>query len=454
MAKKLWGGRFSKKTDPLVEKFTSSIHFDNKLALYDVMGSILHAAVLKEVGLISLSEYNKMNKGLNSILKAIKSDKFKVNPKSEDIHSDIQNKLEKRIGKLAMKLHTSRSRNDQIAFDTKLFCRNECEEVAILLIDLNKSIDGFAKKHINTIVPGYTHLQHAQPVKLVNYFSSYIAMLVRDACRIIDSGDRINASLGSGALAGTNIDANKYNKAIQRACKKIGLIFGQDVSKLDNTIDSVSDRDFIIEALSALAIIGMHLSRLAEDLIIWSSSEFGFIELDDAFCTGSSLMPQKKNPDVLELIRGNTGKLYGNLTAVLVMMKGLPLSYNRDIQLDKQPLFSSFKVIKNELVILSELIPKIKINKEKIAEQLKDESLYATDLAHCLVERGIAFKQAHSIIGSLVKFSLSKKIKIKDLSDLQLAKFSKYLNKKVIKKIFDPVYSVKSKKSVKERKLR
>ncbi|MFC1709187.1 argininosuccinate lyase [Candidatus Omnitrophota bacterium] len=452
MAKKLWGGRFSKGTDPLVEKFTSSIRIDKKLALYDAIGSILHVAVLKEAGLISMVEYNKINKGLNSILKTIKSDKFKVNAKSEDIHSDIQNKLEKKIGDVAMKLHTARSRNDQVVFDTKLYCKVESEELAFLLIDLNKSIDTFAKKHENVIVPGYTHLQHAQPVKLANYFDSYIAMLVRDTCRILDLFDRIDVSLGSGALAGTNIDASKYNKAIAKACKKLGLVFGQDVSELDNAIDNVSDRDFVVEALSTLAIIGMHLSRLAEDLIIWSSAEFGFIELDDAFCTGSSLMPQKKNPDVLELIRGNTGKLYGNLTSVLVMMKGLPLSYNRDMQLDKEPLFSSFEIIKNELMVLTKLIAQIKVNKTKINEQLKDESLYATDLAYYLNEKGVAAKQAHTIVGNLVKFSLSRNINIKDITDAQLGKFSQYLKRGVVKKLMDPVYSVKSKKSVKPRR--
>lgn len=452
MAKKLWGGRFSKKTDPLVEKFTSSIGIDKELALYDVLGSILHVAVLKEAGLISLSECSKLNKGLNSLLKNIKSNKFKTDPKSEDIHSDIQNKLEKKIGSIAMKLHTARSRNDQVVFDTKLYCKSESEEVAILLIDLNKAIDDFAKKHKNIVIPGYTHLQHAQPVKLTNYFSSFISMLVRDACRILDLGDRIGVSLGSGALAGTNIDVSKYNKAIKKACKKIGLVFGQDIGELDSAIDNVSDRDFVIEALSVLAVIGMHLSRLAEDLIIWSTTEFDFIELDDAFCTGSSLMPQKKNPDVLELIRGNTGKLYGNLISVLVMMKGLPLSYNRDMQLDKAPLFNSFNIIKKELAILSQLVPQIKINKEKINQQLMDESLYATDLAQYLVEKGVAFKQAHEIIGNLVRFSLNKKIKIKQMTDEQLKKFSQYLNQQVIEKIFEPVYSIKSKKSVKSKR--
>lgn len=454
MAKKLWGGRFSKKTDPLVEKFTSSIDVDKELALYDVIGSIFHAAVLKEAGLISQKEYSKINKGLKEIRQSIVSGNFKIDVNSEDIHSDIQNKLEKKAGSTALKLHTARSRNDQIVFDIKFYCKEACINVCDLIEKLVKSVSYFAEKYKNINIPGYTHLQHAQPISLVNYFSAYNEMLFRDSERILALNNKIKISLGSGALAGTVIDASKYNKAIKKACKKLGNALGikLNVASVDNSIDNVSDRDFVIEALNTLAIIGMHLSRLAEDLIIWSTAEFGFIELDDAFCTGSSLMPQKKNPDVLELIRGNTGKLYGNLTSALVMMKGLPLSYNRDMQLDKEPLFSSFKIVKVELVILSKLIPKIKINKEKINKQLQDESLYATDLAHYLVTKGVSFSQAHKIMGNLVRFSLDKKIKIKEMTDEQLKKFTKYLNQNIIKKLMDPVYSVKSKKSIKAKR--
>jgi argininosuccinate lyase len=447
MAKKLWGGRFSKKTDPLVEEFTSSINIDKELALYDVIGSIFHVAVLKEAGLISSQEYSKIDKGLKEIKHNIESGSFKVDDSSEDIHSDIQNKLENKIGPASLKLHTARSRNDQIVFDVKFYCKNSSSVIAELILDLDKAISNFAKKQKDVNIPGYTHLQHAQPISLVKYISAYAEMLLRDIDRIIALNKGIKISLGSGALAGTAIEASKYDKAIKSTCKKLGL---EGISSVYNSIDNVSDRDFIIEALSALAIIGMHLSRLVEDLIIWSTAEFDFIELDDAFCTGSSLMPQKKNPDVLELIRGNTGKLYGNLMSVLTMMKGLPLAYNRDMQLDKEPLFSSFKIIKDELKILTKLIPTIKINKDKIDKQLEDESLYATDLAHYLVKKGIAFKQAHAIIGNLVRFSLNNK-KIKDMGEEELKKFSPYINKQVIRKIFDPVYSVKSKKSVRQK---
>ena len=450
MVKKLWGGRFSKKTDPLVEEFTSSICVDKELAFYDVIGSILHVAVLKEAGLISKVEYSKIDRVLKEIKKSIESGDFKVDDKSEDIHSDIQNKLENKIGKVAMKLHTARSRNDQVVFDVKFYCKEASITVGQLIVELEKAIlKSLYKKYKNVNLPGYTHLQHAQPINLAKYISAYLEMLFRDFNRMVALSKGIKVSLGSGALAGTEIEANKYNKAIKEALKKLGLKEG--VSVVDNSIDNVSDRDFVIEALSVLAIIGMHLSRLAEDLIIWSTSEFGFIELDDAFCTGSSLMPQKKNPDVLELIRGNTGKLYGNLMSVLTMMKGLPLAYNRDMQLDKEPLFSSFKIIKDELNILAKLIPTIKIKKKNIAKQLEDESLYATDIAHYLVTKGIAFKEAHKIMGNLVRFSLNKKIKIKDMTSEQLNKFSQFLNQKIINKLMDPVYSVKSKKSVRKK---
>jgi len=454
MAKKLWGGRFSKKTDPLLEEFSSSLDVDKELALYDVAGSCFHVSVLKEANLISAAEYRAMYGGLKQIFQAIKSGTFKVDESSEDIHSDIQNKLEKKIGTAALKLHAARSRNDQIVFDVKFYCKESCAEAGLLAIDLLERIQGVIDKSEDLILPGYTHLQHAQSISLKNYFSAYLEMLARDAERLKNLAVSIRPSLGSGALAGTNIDADKYAKAIKNVCKQLGLVYDKHIFAVENSVDNVSDRDFVIEALSALAIIGMHLSRLCEDLIIWSTKEFGFIELDDAFCTGSSLMPQKKNPDSLELIRGNTGKLYGNLMSVLTMMKGLPLTYNRDMQLDKEPLFSSFKIIKDELKILAKLIPTIKFNKAAIEKQLEDESLYATDLAHYLVEKGIAFKDAHTIIGNLVRFSLKNNIAIKKMSDEELAQFSKYLNQGVIKKIFDPVYSVKSKKSVKPRKLK
>lgn len=437
-ANKLWGGRFKKGTEPLVERFTSSINIDYKLAKYDVIGSVIHTKVLAKAGLLSKEEEKRLLKGLNAMLDDIKSDRFVYDKNSEDVHTDIQNKLEKSVGAVALKLHTSRSRNDQIVFDTKMYCKEAVLDLSESLSDTLKAMLDFAKRHKDIIIPGYTHLQHAQPVLLAEYIFAYSYMLRRDDERLIDAGKRIKASLGSGALAGTPIKAKLYNDVAKEA-----------LEELENSLDNVSDRDFVIELLSSLAILGLHLSRLAEDFIIWSTSEFGFIELGDEFCTGSSLMPQKKNPDVLELIRGYTGRLYGNLISVLVTMKGLPLAYNRDMQLDKEPLFSSIELVKSELDILAKLIKAVTINKAKIEEQLKDESLYATDLADYLVSKGIPFKEAHTIIGRLVRYSIDKKIKIKDMTDELLHTFCNALDAKEVRKRLKARFSVRSKKSVK-----
>jgi len=446
MAKKLWGGRFSKKTDPLVEEFTKSIHYDYRLAKYDVLGSLYHTKLLKKAGIISSDEAKELQKGLLDILDEIKLNKFIPNEKLEDIHTDIQNKLEKRVGTATLKLHTARSRNEQIVFDVKAYCVHTGSEVEKLIKETRKQIGNFAKKNKNIILPGYTHMQHAQPIALKQYISAYDYMLERDIGRLKDALMRINYPIGSGALAGTMIDRELYNEAAKEMAKEMGHPF---IAFVKNSIDNVSDRDFVIEILSALSIIGMHLSRLAEDLVIWSTKEFGFIEIDDAFGTGSSLMPQKKNPDVLELIRGYTGRLYGNLMNVLTMMKGLPLAYNRDMQLDKEPLFDSFEIIEKELRVLAKLIPSIKINKGNIQKQLEDESLYATDLVYHLVDKKVPFKEAHTIVGKLVKYSLDNEMQIKNMPENLLNKFSNKFIKKEIVKLFDPQVSVESKKSIK-----
>jgi len=446
MKNKLWGGRFSKKTNPLVEEFTKSIQFDKKLAEYDCIGSIAHISILKKAGLLTSKEYSKLNKGLNDILGSIKGSSFKVDESLEDIHSYIQDLLEKKVGKIALKLHTCRSRNDQVVFDTKLYCLENITIISVLIKDLNLKWVDLISKNINTYIPGYTHLQHAMPIGLVSYFNAYASMLHRDYKRLENIFNSTNLSMGSGALAGTSISMHKYNVAV-----KLLSLGAKKIEPSSNSLDTVSDRDFVIEILSSLAITGMHLSRLAEDLILWSTKEFDFIDIDESFCTGSSLMPQKKNPDVLELIRGNTGKLYGNLMSVLVMMKGLPLAYNRDMQLDKEPLFSSFEIAQKELKILTELLPKIKFKKENIAKQLEDECLYATDMADYLVQNKVAFKDAHTIIGKLISYKLKSKKNIKDMTDDELKKFHPLLNHKMVKKIIDPETSVRSKKSVKRK---
>lgn len=444
MAKKLWGGRFSKKTDPLVEEFTKSIQYDHKLAGIDILGSRLHIRILEKAGYLTHKESAKIEHVLDSI--CINSDKnnFKYDKRVEDIHTSIQNLVQKKVGDLSSKLHTARSRNEQVAFDTKLYCKTGIYAVHIYIKELIKATNEVVHKNHKIIIPGFTHLQHAQPVYLSDYFGAYKEMLIRDSARLDYISSNIKISMGAGALAGTPIEADKYRTKI-----KIGMGKFFDVTATVNSLDAVSDRDFVIEIISALSILGMHLSRLAEDLIIWSTKEFDFVEIDEAFCTGSSLMPQKKNADVLELVRGYAGRLYGNLVSVLTMMKGLPLTYNRDMQLDKEPLFNSLEIVSSELKVLAGLIKTLKFNKEKIAEHLKDESLYATDLVYYLVDRGIAFKNAHTIIGKLIKHSLDNEILIKDMPESLLKKFSDKIIKNEFIRLFDPLVSVKSKKSIK-----
>ncbi|MDO8536572.1 MAG: argininosuccinate lyase [Candidatus Omnitrophota bacterium] len=436
MSKKLWGGRFSKKTDPLVEEFTKSIQYDYILAECDLIGSIYHVAILKKAKILKAGEAAKLEKALNGILKSVKRGSFKIDMKSEDIHTNIQNILQEKVGDLALKLHTARSRNDQVVFSTKLCAKAKVDEIKADIAKFTVAIESLAGKNRDIIIPGLTHMQHAQPVYLKDHLTAYSHMLYKDGMRLECIERTIEMTMGSGALAGTPIAAANYNI---KGC----------VEPTTNSLYSVSDRDFVIEILNALAITGMHLSRLAEDLILWSTKEFDFIKIDDAFCTGSSLMPQKRNPDVLELIRGYSGRLLGNAVSVMTMMKGLPLTYNRDMQLDKEPLFNSFEIVSSELRVMAGLIKTLKFNKVKIEEHLEDESLYATDLVYYLVKKGIAFKNAHNIIGDLVKHSIDSGIEIKSMTNHELARFSDKFKSKEIIRLFDPKVSVESKRSVK-----
>ena len=452
MAKKLWGGRFSKETNPLVEEFTRSIHYDKKLAEYDVLGSRLHAAILGKCGYLSKNEEAELQKGLSLVNDKVTDKKFNPGTRDEDIHTFIQNELQKSVGDVALKLHTARSRNDQVVFATKLYCKaniaNIKEDVQTLIYAFTKLSNNNAK----LIIPGFTHLQHAQPIYLKDYLWAYMMMFSRDVNKLNCISKDMKITMGAGALSGTPIEAGLYNiKASELAelLNEEGILKDFNLQVTTNSLDAVSDRDFVIEIISALSILAMHLSRLSEDLIIWATKEFDFIEIDDAYCTGSSLMPQKKNPDVLELIRGYSGRLYGNLVSVLTMMKGLPLTYNRDMQLDKEPLFNSFEIVSKELKVLSGLIETLKFNKDKIEEHLKDESLYATDLVYCLVDRGVAFKEAHTIIGKLIKYSIDNGIEIKAMPEDKLKYFSDKLVKKEIVRLLDPKVSVESKKSIK-----
>jgi len=445
MAKKLWGGRFSKGLDPLAELFTRSIQYDHKLAEYDIIGSVAHVAVLKKAGYLTAGETARLHKALKSLYNAVKDGKFKFDPESEDIHTDIQNKLAKKVGSLVLKLHTARSRNDQVAFAAKLYSKDMLWELQEDVAGLAFALSHLADKNKDVIIPGFTHLQHAQPVNLKDYLGSYIEMLRRDSDRLANASSNIKLTMGAGALAGTPIDVSAYDVDIK------SLIRGDArIEKTVNSLDSVSDRDFVIEIISVLSIAAMHLSRLSEDLIIWATKEFDFVEIDEAYCTGSSLMPQKKNADVLEMIRGYAGRLYGNLVSVLTMMKGLPLTYNRDMQLDKEPLFNSFETLWVELELMKGIIGTLRFNKERIAAHLKDESLYATDLVYYLVDLDIPFKTAHTLIGELITYSINNDLKIKDMpEELLKKKLSVKVAKKEIVKRLDPVFSVKSKRSIK-----
>jgi len=417
MAKKLWGSRFPKKTSALSDKFTSSISFDKRLAKYDILGSIAHAKMLGKQRIIPLKDSSLIVKGLNSILKDVASGKFKFDPYAEDIHSNLQEALIRRIGQAAHRLHTARSRNDQIALDIRMYMKDEMKELLDLITLLQKSILRFAKNNAKVIIPGYTHLQVAQCVLLAHHLLAYIESLERDKERIIDAAKRIGLMpLGACAFSGTGLPIDRVYVKDQLGFK--GLT--------KNSIDSVSDRDFIIEILADLSIISVHLSRIAEDLILWSTREFNFIDIDFSFCTGSSIMPHKKNPDVLELIRGSVGKIQGDLSSVLILMKGLPLSYNRDLQLDKPPLFDAIDTIKNILEIFTELFQNIVIEKEAIAAKLRDESLFSVDIVEYLIKKGVSYREAHDIVGRIVRDCLDKG---KEISALSLAELKKYSQK-------------------------
>lgn len=438
MSKKLWGGRFTKETDPLVEEFSRSIQYDHKLAKYDLFGSMAHVQILKKAKYLTPKEADKLVKALKRIYASVNEGTFKYDRSAEDIHTDIQNKLLEDAGDLALKLHTARSRNDQVVFATKAYCKTELAKLVADIGRLEKALDTLAFRNKDLVLPGFTHMQHAEAVYVKDYLKAHCRMLGRDSARLAAISNNIKLTMGAGALAGTPVKANLYNMTVP----------GLKIEATVNSLDAVSDRDFVIEILSALSIMGMHLSRLSEDLIIWATKEFDFIEIDEAFCTGSSLMPHKKNADSLELVRGHAGKLYGNLVSVLTVMKGLPLTYNRDMQCDKEPLFGSIEIALAELGIMRGLVSTLKFNKAKIEEHLEDESLYATDLVYYLVGEGVPFKTAHTIIGKLIKYSLDNELEIKSMSQTELEKFSLKLDREEILKLFNPKVSVEAKISI------
>ncbi len=404
---KLWGGRFAKSMDPKAFEFSSSLAVDQKLARYDIEGSIAHVKMLAKTQIIARDEADRILKGLKGILTSVTSGRFKPDPKYEDIHTNVQALLEKRVGKVAQKLHTARSRNDQIALDTRMYVREGARFIVSSIVKAQKSILGLGKRYSQVIIPGYTHLQPGQPVLLAHHLLAYVEMLERDKGRFVQASQRADElPLGAGALAGTTLPIDRGYVAKLLNFSKVSA----------NSIDAVSARDFVIETLSCLAILAMHLSRLCEDLILWSTEEFGFIVIDESFCTGSSLMPQKKNPDILELIRGKTGKAYGNLVSVLVAMKSLPLTYNRDMQEDKEPLFNSLEQMASSLEVLASLFKGIKVNLPRVREAAADELMIATDLAEYLIKKKVASTQAQQIVGEIVKHCIDKKKKLSELS--------------------------------------
>jgi argininosuccinate lyase len=412
--KKPWSGRFQKPTAGSVEKFTSSIHYDQRLYPYDIQGSIAHATMLAKQNIISKNESAKIVSALKNILKDIKIGKIKLSPADEDIHMAVERELISRIGETGGKLHSARSRNDQIVLDVRLFLRAEIKMIIDLVNDLQRQLVKLAKREIRTIMPGYTHMQKAQPVLLSHYFLAFGEMFARDVQRLNECGNRLNVlPLGAAALAGTSLPINRDQTA-----KMLNFPM---VSK--NSMDTVADRDFIAEFIFAASLLMMHLSRFCEDLILWSSDEFGFVEMSDAYTTGSSIMPQKKNPDVAELIRGKTARVYGDLFAIMTILKGLPMAYNRDLQEDKEPLFDAVDTVKDCLAIFTEMINHTKFNVEKMYLAAKGGFSTATDIAEYLVGRGIPFRRAHEIVGKIVAYCLKNK---KGLENLTLKEYQKF----------------------------
>ena len=420
---KLWGGRFKKSTNEEVEKFTSSISFDKKLVEYDILGSIAHARMLGKCKIILEEEAEKIIFSLNKMLSDIQRDKLEITNEAEDIHSWVENKLKQEIGDISGKLHTARSRNDQIALDERMYLKEKAKEIINTIQDFQKSILSISKKNLEVIMPGYTHLQHAQPILFSHHLMAYFYMFNRDKERFQDLYKRIDIlPLGSAALAGTSFPIDRKYVAELLGFSKIS----------ENSLDAVSDRDFILEFLSISAILMMHLSRLGEELVLWSSKEFDFIELDDSFCTGSSIMPQKKNPDTAELIRGKTGRVYGNLITLLTVMKSLPLAYNRDMQEDKEPLYDTAKTIKESVSLMSKMIKTMQVNKIKMEESMLNDFSTTTEMADYLVKKGISFRDAHRLVGKAVLYCLKNKKFLEDLTLAELKSVHKCFQKDVL----------------------
>jgi len=435
--KKLWSGRFTQKTSGTVESFTESISFDKKLWKHDIKGSAAHARMLARQRIITKKEADAIITGLQQISDRIEKGSFPFSAELEDIHMNIESALTAKIGPVGKKLHTARSRNDQVAVDLRLYLKDEMQKIVLLLERLQKTFVTIAEQNQAAVMPGYTHLQRAQPVLLGHHLLAYVEMFQRDKERFQDCLKRTDVCpLGACALSGTSLPTDRAYTA-----KLLGF---REVS--GNSIDSVSDRDFALEFLSCAAIAMMHLSRLAEELILWSTEEFRFIELSDRFTTGSSIMPQKKNPDVAELMRGKTGRVYGNLVALLTLMKGLPLAYNRDMQEDKLPVFDSVETLNTCLTVLDEMMQEVKFNTARLAETAGEGYSTATDIAEYLVRKGVPFREAHEITGRIVLHCISRNIPLTGLSLKELRAFSAKISGDITP-VLDPAESVRARTS-------
>ncbi len=418
MSKKPWAGRFTQPTDEFVEAFTASIDFDQRLYRYDIQGSIAHARMLAKQNIITDEEAQTIVSGLESILVDIEAGNFEFSVSLEDIHMNIEAQLIERIGSVGGKLHTARSRNDQVALDIRLYLRDELQTVQVYLDKLQESLLDQAEANLSVIMPGYTHLQTAQPVLFSHHMLAYYEMLRRDAGRFADLCKRLNLlPLGAGALAGTTFPIDR-----EFVAEQLGF---DGVTR--NSLDSVSDRDFALEFCGASSILMMHLSRLSEELIIWSSADFDFISLSDSFCTGSSIMPQKKNPDVPELVRGKTGRVYGNLVSLLTVMKALPLAYNKDMQEDKEPLFDTLDTVKGSLKVFADMIAQLTVNADNMREAAARGFSTATDVADYVVRKGIPFRDAHEIVGKTVRYCIENNKDIPELSLEEFRSFSEHI---------------------------
>lgn len=433
MTKKTWGGRFKENINEVVDQFNASIGFDKRLFSQDIEGSMAHCRMLAKQEIITEDEASQIISALGEIEREISRNDLDIGEGHEDIHSLVESKLVEKIGMLGEKLHSGRSRNDQVALDCRMYVREAVERIVSFIKEMQVSLVKLAEENFDVIMPGYTHLQPAQPVLLAHHLLAYYEMLKRDAERFSDSLKRINVlPLGSAALAGTTFNLDRQAVADELGFDSISA----------NSMDAVSDRDFLLEYLFSASVLMMHLSRLSEEIIIWSSREFGYIILPDAFCTGSSIMPQKKNPDVLELIRGKTGRVYGNLMALLTTMKGLPLTYNKDMQEDKEGLFDTVDTVEQCLIVLSMLVSEISFDAEKMKQATEEGHLMATDLADYLVNRGLTFRQAHEVVGKVVLYAVEKKRALKELTLDELQGFARQIGEDVFEWL-EPASAIK-----------